>query len=188
MPLPRPKVDKTPKENANAFDGLTEKQKKFVVNYLQHFNASKAARDAGYTNTSHGNNGNRLLASDKIQLGMHAYLKKSLSADGVMPLDELLGLLTKSARANLTNVLDWKSGNLSVLDKEKWSDNEKDALTEFSEGKFGKKVKMINQIKARELLLKYYMFLERLKKETKVEDEDTGKHIDDLHARLDALE
>lgn len=46
---------------------LTPKQERFVQSYLQHFNASKAAREAGYSEKAAAVTGSILLRNSKVQ-------------------------------------------------------------------------------------------------------------------------
>lgn len=96
--------------------GLTNKQKLFVEEYLQDFNATRAAQRAGYR----GNDsvlavtGNRLLRNDKIAKKISARLQES-----AMSADEVLKRFAEQARADIGDfiaidkkgnfVVDWKA-------------------------------------------------------------------------------
>lgn len=77
-------------------EGLTNKQQAFIEEYLAcGFNASEAARRAGYTGKPNVV-GPRLLANVSIQ----ATIRQAL-ADRAMPADEVLARLAEHARGNI---------------------------------------------------------------------------------------
>lgn len=80
-----------PKDNSEQlFNALPLKQRNFVVNYLVNgFNATKAARDAGFSAKSADTQGSRLLANVKIKAVIaartgRALAKKEITAENVL--------------------------------------------------------------------------------------------------------
>lgn len=80
-----------PKDNSEQlFNALPLKQRNFVVNYLVNgFNATKAAKDAGFSAKSADTQGSRLLANVKIKAVIaartgKALAKKEITAENVL--------------------------------------------------------------------------------------------------------
>jgi hypothetical protein len=89
---------------------MNAKQSAFVEYYLQHWNASKAARLAGYSQKNSNVVGPRLLADVGIALA----IKTRLSAM-TMGAEEVLARLSEQARADMVDFLDAK-GNVKILE------------------------------------------------------------------------
>lgn len=85
------------------FGGLTPRQLKFVERYVVTSNATESARYAGYAGdeTVLAISGSRLLRLAKIQTEIRRKLGISVASGS-----EVLELLTKHARADLTDLLD----------------------------------------------------------------------------------
>jgi phage terminase small subunit len=90
---PAPAAEKTPDE---IFAALPLKQRNFIVNYLANgFNATNAAKDAGFSARSADTQGSRLLKNAKVAAVIAARAKKSLAkreVTGQMVLDEIAKL------------------------------------------------------------------------------------------------
>lgn len=96
----------------------TDKMILFVEFYLQHFNATKAALNAGYSEKTAFAIGHENLNKPKIQ----DLIKKRMS-DVVMDTDEVLFRLGKMARATLADVVDIDEKGVVKLDLKKAKDN-----------------------------------------------------------------
>ena len=79
----------------------TVKQRNFVYHYLQSFNASEAARKAGYSEKTSGVIGHELLKKPEIQ----AEIKRLLS-ENAMSAEEVLSRLADHARGSLGDFLE----------------------------------------------------------------------------------
>ena len=99
----------------NDFSGLTDKQRAFCLHYCTHWNATKAALQAGYSGKTANEQGSQNLA----KLSVQAYIKHLQSdiarAAGVSALRNLMEL-TKIAYTNPTDIResweqlkDWES-------------------------------------------------------------------------------
>ena len=99
----------------NDFSGLTDKQRAFCLHYCTHWNATKAALQAGYSEKTANEQGSQNLA----KLSVQAYIKHLQSdiarAAGVSALRNLMEL-TKIAYTNPTDIResweqlkDWES-------------------------------------------------------------------------------
>ena len=68
----------------NALDQLTEKQRQFVLHYLEHFNAARAAREAGYSEKSDRNIGYENVTKPDIAEAISEQLdKRGITAERV---------------------------------------------------------------------------------------------------------
>ena len=56
---------------------MTDREKQFISNYLEHFNASKAARDAGYAAGTAGQQGYELLHKPHIKAKIDKYMESA---------------------------------------------------------------------------------------------------------------
>lgn len=84
---------------------LTPKQRVFVDKYVQCFNASKAAREAGYKdNANLHTNATKLLQNTTIQTAIQERL-----ADVHMSADEALKLMADIARGDIAQLMDVSS-------------------------------------------------------------------------------
>ena len=80
---------------------LTTRQKVFIDEYLQYFNASEAARRAGYSVKTSGSIGQRLLKDVEIKALIDARI-----AESHMSADEALKRLAEHARGDIGDLLD----------------------------------------------------------------------------------
>lgn len=78
---------------------LTPRQKLFIEEYLQSWNASDAARKAGYTGAANMT-GPRLLANDSIKAAIKARM-----AEKTIQTDEVLKRLTDMAQINISDFI-----------------------------------------------------------------------------------
>lgn len=77
---------------------LTNKQRKFIERYLTHWNATLAAKEAGYSQAVH--QAWRILQNPEIQAAVRARL-----AEAAMEADEALARLSQHARADIAPYL-----------------------------------------------------------------------------------
>lgn len=82
---------------------LTNKQRKFVECYLTHWNATRAAEEAGYAHATH--QAWRILQQPEIQAEVKARL-----AEAAMEADEALARLSQHARADISPYLLLENG------------------------------------------------------------------------------
>jgi phage terminase small subunit len=83
-------------------NGLTDKQKLFIESYLQCWNATQAARDAGYSGNDNtlGSIGSENLTKPKIR----EHIKQRLNTIA-MSTDEVLARLSEQARGDIGDLL-----------------------------------------------------------------------------------
>lgn len=88
--------------------GLSDKQQSFVEAYLRTFNATQAAKDAGYSEKTAYSQGHDLLKKPEIKAELERRYKEN-----AMSANEILQHLTEIARGDLDDVLD-NNGNLDM--------------------------------------------------------------------------
>ncbi len=137
--------------------GLTEKQRRFVDEYLIDLNATQAAIRAGYSAKTADQQGSRMLANVKVQQVISEKMAERSKRTGVNQ-DRVVQELAKIAFLKMTDVVDGqgriKDGadpdDLSCIEsiKYKHSDTETGSSTE-------REVKTASKLKALELLGKH---------------------------------
>lgn len=88
---------------------LSDKQEMFVNEYLKCFNATKAAKAAGYSEATAKQQGSRLLTNVDVDSHIRAYLKQSS-----MDADEVLFHITEIARGDMDALVD-NNGNPDIV-------------------------------------------------------------------------
>jgi phage terminase small subunit len=88
---------------------LSDKQEMFVNEYLKCFNATKAAKAAGYSEATANEQGSRLLANVNIASRIRERLKEA-----AMEADEVLFHLAEIARGDMDTLVD-NNGNPDIV-------------------------------------------------------------------------
>lgn len=155
---------------------LTDKQKKFVEEYLIDLNATQAAIRAGYSPNYADRKGHELIENNRVSEAIQSAMAKR-SARTEITQDMVLNELAKIAFSNGSDfakvttkkckrqVWDQESETyvekevdeqfVELIDTDKLSPEKKAAIAEISEGKFGISVKSCDKVKALELLGKH---------------------------------
>jgi phage terminase small subunit len=97
--------------------GLTDQQVRFVDEYIVHLNATKAAKLAGYSETTAGSIGTNLLSHSGIRKLLAQKMdarNRRLEVAG----DRVLLELVSNAFANVLDFASWKKGIVSHLDSD----------------------------------------------------------------------
>lgn len=133
---------------------LTEKQKRFVQEYLVDLNATAAAKRAGYSPKTAGEQGARLLANVKVQEEIQRAIDKRRDRVEITQ-DKVLQELAAIAFANGTDYADIVSGMVVPHDTEGMSPRQKAAIVSIKQTKDGIEIKLAGKLKALELLGKH---------------------------------
>jgi phage terminase small subunit len=147
---------------------LTDKQKLFCIEYCKNFNATQS-----YVNVYKTVNFNsarvqasRLLTNDNI-LSYIDELKKSLTSNLKLEINDILENLTKIAFSDMGNYVEWGNkpddGNLTIEDKnyailKDSSLLDTSLVTEIQSTKAGLKIKLADKLKALGMLLEYFNY------------------------------
>jgi phage terminase small subunit len=115
-----------------AKDGLTDKQRRFVEEYMVDFNATQAAIRAGYSKRTAGRIGDqnvkKLVIKEAIQAQMNALSEKTgITAERVR---EELGRL---AFSNMDDYAEWGPGGVTLTDSSQLSEDAARAVAEVSQ-------------------------------------------------------
>lgn len=134
---------------------LTDKQKRFVSEYLVDLNATAAAKRAGYSEKTAYSMGQRLLKNVEIQAAIQKRqerLQNKLDITQEKVLEELAAI----AFANGTNFATiTQNGCVLLTPTSELSENKKKAVASIKEGKSGVEVKLHDKVRALELLGKH---------------------------------
>ena len=94
--------------------GLTEKQLLFCKHYIKHFNATKAAIEAGYSERSARTEASRLLTNENIQPTISKLMKKRMDRVDV-DADYVLKELIACWEADPADIIDLEKGCLKPI-------------------------------------------------------------------------
>ena len=136
---------------------LTEKQQRFVEEYLIDLNATQAAIRAGYSAKTADQQGSRMLANVKVQQAIAEHMAERSRRTGVNQ-DRVVLELAKIAFVRMTDVVDSNgrikqdasADDLSCIESIKYKESD----NEFG-GSVEREVKIASKMKALELLGKH---------------------------------
>jgi phage terminase small subunit len=162
-------------EIATPLDELSDKQRKFVLQYVQHFGRRRAAIEAGYAEASAHVTANRLLKDAKVSGAIEWFF-----TENTMTAAEVLHHLTNIARGDIVDVVDnygapdliaAKENHVTMLIKKVKSktilkdEMDEDGKTEEAEIHI-QEIELYDRLKALELLAKYHDLINR----TRIDD------------------
>ena len=91
---------------------LKEKQEKFCQNYILHKNATRAAKDAGYSDISAHNTGSRLLQDPLVQERLEELsLNMTTSLDVIDEIEKVLELMAQAFPDEIEDMEDDEESN-----------------------------------------------------------------------------
>jgi len=143
---------------------LTDKQQRFVEQYLLDLNATRAAKDAGFSAKTANVKGAQLMANEGIQSAIQRAMTERSKRTEVTA-DAIVAQLAKIAFVDIKDIVEWDSSGVRVRDS---AGVDGTVLTEvsetMSEGGWTKKVKLADRMRALELLGKHLgLFTDKLK-------------------------
>jgi len=142
-------------KNKSDFQGLSEKQKVFVLEYLVDLNGKQAAIRAGYSEKTAENQASRLLRNVKVKKAIGKLLDKREKRLEVTA-DKVINELAKLAFSNLPEMIAAMGDEISLIGLKKLNTNQKAALLEVTEtevdGVISRKLKLHPKIKPLEML------------------------------------
>lgn len=157
---------------------LTEKQKRFVVEYLVDLNATKAAERAGYSEKTAESQGCRMLKNVKVQAELQKAMQKREHRTEVSA-DMIVRQLLKIASADIKDFLSFGQkeiptgdydgeGNpiyriINYVDFKNSDDVDGTLIQEVKQGRDGVSIKLMDRMKALELLGRHLgMFTDKI--------------------------
>jgi phage terminase small subunit len=158
-------------EIATPLDELSDKQRKFVLQYVQHFGRRRAAIEAGYAEASAHVTANRLLKDAKVSEAIEWFF-----TENTMTAAEVLHHLTQIARGDFDHVADNYGGLDMITARANGATNlikktrSRSVTTSDKDGNgtdiHESEVEMYDRLKALELLAKYHDLINR----TRIDD------------------
>ncbi|WP_300685447.1 terminase small subunit [Acutalibacter sp. 1XD8-36] len=161
---------------------LSEKQKRFVQEYLVDLNATAAAKRAGYSAKTACEQGARLLANVKVQAEIQKAMEKRQTRTEITQ-DRVLQELASIAFSKGTDYASVIAGCVVVNDTDELTEQQKAAIVSIKQTKEGVEIKLADKYKALELLAKHLGLLtERPEAEDRLEDDPLTKSIKEAAA------
>lgn len=130
---------------------LTEKQRRFVEEYLIDLNATDAARRAGYKDP---NIGRQLITKTNVSEAIAAR-RDIITQKAEITQERILGELASVAFAKVTDFVEIQGPMVVVKETGSIPEDKIGAVAGIEQGNFGIKVKLNDKLKALELLMKY---------------------------------
>ncbi len=158
---------------------LSEKQKRFVQEYLVDLNATAAAKRAGYKDP---NIGRQLITKNNVSAEIQKAMEKRSTRTEITQ-DRVLQELAAIGFAKGTDYAQVVSGLVLVNDTDQLTEQQKAAIVSIKQTKEGVEVKLASKERALELLAKHLGLLaERPGYEGEVEDDPLTKSIKEAAA------
>lgn len=134
---------------------LTEKQKRFVQEYLVDLNATQAAIRAGYSKKTAQQIATENLSKPVIQAEIQRWQSKLQSRLEITQ-EKVLRELAAVAFANGTDfVTVTQTGSVHITPTDELPEEKKKAIAAIKEGQYGTEVKLYDKVRALELLGKH---------------------------------
>ena len=137
---------------------LTQKEKRFVQEYLIDLNATQAALRAGYSPTSASTIGKENIRKHPIQSAIFEEMDKRMKRTNVTQ-DQIIIALKRIAFANIKDIMNWNDSAVNITPSEEMKRSHSFAIAEISENVNQHartvKVKLKDSIRALELLAKH---------------------------------
>jgi phage terminase small subunit len=135
---------------------LTEKQKRFVEEYLIDLNATQAAIRAGYSVKNADKIGSELLGKTRVSEAIAKAMAERSKRTGVTQ-DRVIEQLAKIAFADLKDYVRWDEKGITLLNSENVDGTVLQSITEtvLPKGGVKREIKLNDKLKALELLGKH---------------------------------
>lgn len=130
---------------------LTEKQKRFVAEYLVDLNATQAAKRAGYKDP---NKGRQLVTKSNVSEAIQKAIKDRESRTEITQ-DAVLRELAAIGFSRATDYAVIRGPLVKLTPTDQLNDEQKKAVASIEQGKFGIKLKLHDKVRALELLGKH---------------------------------
>jgi phage terminase small subunit len=162
----RSTVPPTPKYDSPITEGLNKRQKRFIQEYCLDFNATRAAKKAGYSEHTACTQGNRLLRNVHIQAAVTARLEEIGTRIDIQE-DRIIAELAKIAFSTIEEYVDKETGELdfkkAVEDGADLSIIQDLTTYQTKDGRVGYRAKLYSKDKAIEMLARIKsMFRDRV--------------------------
>ncbi|MFA5151019.1 MAG: terminase small subunit [Clostridia bacterium] len=152
------------------------KRKIFIDEYLKSWNATKAAKRAGYSEKTSYSSGQRLLKNDEVQQAIQDRLSAS-----AMSADEVIEAIGEIGRASIEDLMDVdENGRLSFNFKRAKEQGKLHLIKSITPTPSGTKVELHDRMRALELMGKHHkLFTENVQLDGEITF--NVKYADGLH-------
>lgn len=128
---------------------LTEKQKRFVAEYLVDLNATEAAKRAGYSEKTAYSIGFENLKKPEIQDAIQAAMDARSERTGITQ-DMVIRELAAIGFSKATDYVRIQDGIVLIKDTDGLTDAQKTAISSIEDGKYGVKIRLHDKVRALE--------------------------------------
>jgi phage terminase small subunit len=160
---------------------LTEKQKRFVSEYLVDLNATQAAIRAGYSTKTADRIGAELLGKTWVAEEIQKAIKKREQRTNITQ-DRVLEELAAIAFARATDFVSIEDGIVSFVDTFELTDAQRRAISFIEKGANGIKLRLHDKVKALEQLGKHLGMFDGNTSQAK-----TASQVDSHNALIEAI-
>lgn len=130
---------------------LTEKQKRFVAEYLVDLNATQAAIRAGYSKKNADKIGHELLGKTRVSDAIQEAMNERSSRTEITQ-DMVIQELAAIGFSRATDYVRIQDGIVLIKDTDGLTDAQKSAIASIEDGKYGAKVRLHDKVRALEKL------------------------------------
>lgn len=184
MPRAKPKSTKKKLKRKRPQQGLTPKRLRFVAEYLASFDATRAARAAGYSENSVMSLGCQLLKDPKVAAEI-AKRTKRVAEKFEVSSERIMRELSRVAFGDPRRVLSWGPRGVTLRPSDELTDDEAAAVSSVAQTKgrsSSLKVSLHDKVRALEILAKCNgMMLDRVKVEN---PEELARQIAEAQAAI----
>lgn len=148
---PGPKCKRRPSALVPERPRWTQKQRRFVSEYLIDLNSTQAALRAGYSEATAPQIGCENLRKPHIAAAVQEELAARAARTQVTS-DEVVRELRRIGMARLDHAVSWDNERLVLVPSEQLSEDTAAAVASVDRGKYGPQIRMHNKLKALQLL------------------------------------
>lgn len=137
---------------------LTERQQRFIAEYLVDCNEEQAAIRAGYAKKSAHSTGSRLLKLPAVRRALQSGQRDRCARTNITQ-DAVVRELAAVGFASLKDVCEWDGGQLSIVDSKRLTSEQAASIAEITETVTSRggtvRIKQHSKLKALEMLAKH---------------------------------
>lgn len=139
---------------------LTERQKRFVAEYLVDLNATQAAIRSGYSEKTAGQIGQENLKKPEIQRAINDAIQKQQERTEITQ-DMVINELAAIGFSRITNYAEIDEQLINIKPTATMTPEQVAAIASIEQGNYGIKLKLYDKVRALELLGKHFGLFEQ---------------------------